>query len=32
MKKTIKSGRFIKSGAGAVYDVTIEGIELDNQN
>lgn len=32
MKKTIKSGRFIKSGAGAGYDVTIEGIELDTQN
>lgn len=29
MKKTIKSGRFIKSGASAGYDVTIEGIELD---
>ncbi len=28
----IKSGRFIKSGAGAGYDVTIEGIELDTQN
>ena len=32
MKETIKSGRFIKSGAGAGYDVTIEGIELDNRN
>ena len=32
MKKTIKSGRFIKSGAGAGYDVTVRGIELDNRN
>lgn len=29
MKKTIKSGRFIKSGASTGYDLTIEGIELD---
>lgn len=27
-----KSGRFIKSGPGAGYDVTIEGIELDDRN
>ena len=31
-KKPIKSGRFIKSGAGAGYDIVLEGIELDNQN
>lgn len=31
-KRAIKSGTFIKSGAGAGYDVTIEGIELDTQN
>lgn len=31
-RKQIKSGKFIKSGAGAGYDVTIEGIELDTQN
>ena len=31
-RKQIKSGRFIKSGPGAGYDVTIEGIELDDGN
>lgn len=31
-KKAIKSGRFIKSGAGAGYYVTVRGIELDNRN
>lgn len=30
--KEIQSKRFIKSGAGAGYDVTIEGIELDTNN
>lgn len=31
-KRAIKSGRYIKSGAGAGYDITVRGIELDNHN
>jgi len=31
-RRLVKSGRFIKSGAGAGYNVTIKDIELDTRN